>query len=296
MTDQFSKSNQPTLPGFVSATSLPGSAGGATPSVLQDGPTTGLSGPDRLPVSLSPSPGKVFPKTIPATLHHILFGWSGPAAPLCCSASKSPARTCSERLQESLEKALQARLDGRGSMIYKTAWKPHATPLGRQIFRLRASGHRTSASGHFSGPSIFDLPQVGWATTRANDGNGAKIPPGRQGGLALKFAGWHTPLARDGDKQDATPTAIEKRMRDGREIGTAMEARMCSPDGWTTPHQPVRLTTRGEMLTGSFAGMESGGQLCPRHSGWLMGYPETWFLAGMRAHATFLLRKIRKGA
>jgi hypothetical protein len=88
--------------------------------------------------------------------------------------------------------------------MYRIDWKPHTTPLGRQIFRLRASGHRISASGHFSGPTIRDLPQVGWPTARANDSTGDKVPPGRQGGEALKttvaLAGWVSPTAQDGSR------------------------------------------------------------------------------------------------
>lgn len=42
------------------------------------------------------------------------------------------------------------------------------------------------------------------------------------------------------------------------------------------PDYPIRITTNGEVLTGSSAGMSVSGQLNPEHSRWLMGYPAAW--------------------
>jgi hypothetical protein len=103
-------------------------------------------------------------------------------------------------------------------------------------------------------------------------------------------------VARDGDKQDATLPAIDKRIADGREIGLAMQARLETARAlWPTATAVDGnrgLTTRqqsageplpqkiGEALgippAGSLATTEKRGALNPEFVCWLMGYPPEW--------------------
>ena len=98
--------------------------------------------------------------------------------------------------------------------------------------------------------------------------------------MVLGQAGWPTPALTDhkGGYQGG-------RMRDGK-LSTDRLDVVAQIAG------PARLTASGEMLTGSSAGMESGGQLNPAHSRWLMGYPPEWDACG--ATVTPSSRRSRK--
>ena len=169
------------------------------------------------------------------------------------------------------------RSNDLNDQVQLTPWPtPDASERGpRKADLIRGSQVIRRGSGQVRGMDIQTAATLAsWATPRSVEAGHSTGNPARAMDKKSRIedqvflASWATPTTRD--------------HKDGKSDGTAPTNSLLGREVWHAK-SAARLTASGEMLTGSDAEMESGGQLNPEHSRWLMGLPPEWGSGGVTA-------------
>ena len=310
-------SDQMNFKNLLNVTSSQGSASGVTHSEAQGGKTTDQSGQDHVRANLSAA--QVTER-----------GWLTSGTSGLTGSTSSNSADLQRSLENRLRVKTASVGSTLYKLTWKERTTPSGLSISALRASVRRTSGKDFGSwptpttrdgkGGYQGGRIrngkistdtLDVTAqlTGWTTPSATDGTrgGSGITDGMSGSSLTqlsKMAGWATPntmgslplrsreamirMHQTTRKNRSFPCNLREQVSPEM-IEAVMEAK-----GEVLPEPtPMRLTVSGEILTGSSAEMESGGQLDPSHSRWLMGLPPEW--DDSAPTATPSQRKSRKG-
>ena len=299
---------QMTLLDLFSVTSSRGSASGPSPCEAQDGPTNAPCGPALVRVNLSARQAKEAGLLTSGTYGphgSISFENAGLAryleskwrAKMASHGSTLFALTCKERVTPAGAAIFALRASAR--RISDNGYSSWPTPM---------AGSPASETYNEAGNSDYSRKTVAlasWPTPKASDCQGGRTTETAGGGNAhldrdVRLASWATPKSHTVTGAASRAENHKSRLEDQVFLSSwatpaHRDCRYANAESYaergggskgeqlnnqvvhlTQVNGPARLTAIGILLTGSSAQTESGGQLSPSMSRWLMGLPPIW--------------------